>query len=199
MKGRTCRSIEQQAIFPVADSYSLTCLLCDLLLIILLLQWTRYLNAENVHHRHHHHHHRLQPWVGLGILMWTPPATSIPGILQPIATIQFPCLFLFPVKKKSWFKSATSSLTSRVCLQYSLGNSENVQDIVSDCGVLSWPWEVLYTRESRKCVVCDQKPDVFTVKNTLSCHVSCVWDDTVTVYSVLCGLERCISLARGFL
>jgi len=56
----------------------------------------------------------LQPWVGLGLLKQMSPATPILGSCQPISTTQFPCVFLFPVSP-SWFWSATSALTSRVC------------------------------------------------------------------------------------
>jgi hypothetical protein len=42
------------------------------------------------------------------------PATSILGSRQPVSTAQLPCVFLHPVTP-SWFRSATSSLTSRVC------------------------------------------------------------------------------------
>jgi hypothetical protein len=59
----------------------------------------------------------LQPWVGLGLLKQMSPATFILGIRPPISTTQFPCVVLYPVNR-SWFRSATSSFTSKVCLQY---------------------------------------------------------------------------------
>ena len=49
--------------------------------------------------------------------MQTSPATSALDIRTTIYTTQFPCVVHHPVKP-SWFRSATSSLTSRVCPQY---------------------------------------------------------------------------------
>jgi len=59
----------------------------------------------------------LQPWVGLGLLKQMLPVTSILGIHPPISTTLFPCIFLYPINPSS-FRSALSSLTSRVCPQY---------------------------------------------------------------------------------
>ena len=59
----------------------------------------------------------VQPWVGLGLLKHLSPAISILGIRQPISTTQFPCVFLYLVSP-SWFRLATSSLTSTVCPLY---------------------------------------------------------------------------------
>jgi hypothetical protein len=55
--------------------------------------------------------------VGLGLLKLMSPATSILGIRLQISTTQFPCVFVHPINP-SWFQSATSSVTSRVCPQH---------------------------------------------------------------------------------
>jgi len=78
----------------------------------------RHNNNNNNNNKHHHHHHRLYSpgWALFSSskcrqrpLSWTPR--------PPISTTQFLFLFLYPVNP-SWCRSATSSLTSRVCPQY---------------------------------------------------------------------------------
>ena len=56
----------------------------------------------------------LQPWVGLGLLNQMSPASSILCIRPPLSTAQFHCVFLHPLIPP-WFRSATSSVTSRLC------------------------------------------------------------------------------------
>jgi hypothetical protein len=55
--------------------------------------------------------------VGLGLLKQISPATSILDSRQPISTAQLPRVFLHPVTP-SWFRSATSYLTSRIYVLY---------------------------------------------------------------------------------
>jgi hypothetical protein len=55
--------------------------------------------------------------MGLGLRKQMLPVTSILGSRQPISTAQLPCIFLHHVNP-SWFRSATSSLTSRVCAYF---------------------------------------------------------------------------------
>jgi hypothetical protein len=50
----------------------------------------------------------LQPWVGVGLLKYMSPATSILGIRQAVSTTEFSCVFIYSFSP-SWFRSATSS------------------------------------------------------------------------------------------
>ena len=55
----------------------------------------------------------LQPWEGPGLLKQMSPASPVMGIRPPISTAVY-CVFLYPVNP-SWLRSATFSVTSRVC------------------------------------------------------------------------------------